>query len=111
MKEMVDRLGELRDTMKALKKEEEEILSHLQEIEGGKTVFGERYKLQVKELMQTELNPHSVRQFLNDDTKFMSIVTITKKDAARVLLPPDMERLSDLVGLVKRFTTQRITKV
>ena len=111
MKEMVDRLGELRDTIKALKQEEESILGSFKDIDVGTTIFGERYKLQVKELMQTELNPHSVRQFLNDDTKFMSIVTITKKDAARVLLPPDIERLSDLVGLVKRFTTQRITKV
>jgi hypothetical protein len=107
MKEMIDRLGEIRDTIRALKKEEEGIISQLQEIEVGKTVYGERYELKVGEIIQTEIDPIAVRQFLKDDKKFMSIVSITKKDAAKVLLQPDIERFSVPVGSSKRFTTQK----
>jgi uncharacterized small protein (DUF1192 family) len=108
MKKQIDKLGEIRDRIRVLKKEEESLLEGLRDLEVGQTVCGNVYELKVTEIIHTEIDPHAVRKFLRNDTKFMDIVSITKKDASKALLQHDIERLSVVVGSSKRFTTKKI---
>jgi hypothetical protein len=109
-KTIIDKLGQVRKEIAELKKQEEELSEIVKaQVEVGHTVYGDKFKVTVRERATPEIDADKVYARLKKNI-FLEIVTVSVTALKKYMLEKDIEKCIKKVNITKVISVEELKK-